>query len=65
MISIIFRNTQTTLPAGVYCDVYSGDLVNNQCTGTQITVGSDGKLFFFRNLKNEIFRQSQYKRPTK
>uniref|UniRef100_A0A914D483 Alpha-amylase C-terminal domain-containing protein n=1 Tax=Acrobeloides nanus TaxID=290746 RepID=A0A914D483_9BILA len=36
-------NTQTTLPVGTYCDVYSGELVNNQCTGTQIIVGSDGK----------------------
>lgn len=38
-----FRNTQTTLPAGDYCDVYSGDLVNNQCTGTQITVDNNGE----------------------
>ena len=39
------RFAQTCLPAGTYCDVISGDLVNNQCTGKSITVGSDGKAF--------------------
>lgn len=44
MYKLIFFG-QTCLPAGTYCDVISGDLVNNQCTGKSITVGSDGKAF--------------------
>lgn len=39
------QSLQTCLPSGTYCDVISGDLVNNQCTGKSITVGSDGKAF--------------------
>ncbi len=44
MYKLIFFG-QTCLPAGTYCDVISGDLVNNQCTGKSITVGSDGRAF--------------------
>ena len=33
---------QTGLPSGTYCDVNSGDKVNNACTGKSITVNSDG-----------------------
>uniref|UniRef100_A0A914D865 Alpha-amylase C-terminal domain-containing protein n=1 Tax=Acrobeloides nanus TaxID=290746 RepID=A0A914D865_9BILA len=41
-ISNFNLNTQTTLPPGTYCDVFSGDLVNNECTKKEIIVGSDG-----------------------
>lgn len=34
---------QTGLPAGTYCDVISGSKVGNTCTGSSITVGSDGQ----------------------
>lgn len=33
---------QTGLPAGTYCDLASGSKVGSVCTGTQVTVGSDG-----------------------
>ena len=33
---------QTGLSAGIYCDVNSGDKVNNACTGKSITVNNDG-----------------------
>ncbi|XP_058813375.1 alpha-amylase-like isoform X2 [Topomyia yanbarensis] len=33
---------QTCLPAGTYCDVISGNLVNRSCTGKKIVVGSNG-----------------------
>ncbi|XP_034653785.1 alpha-amylase-related protein [Drosophila subobscura] len=36
---------QTCLPAGVYCDVISGDLINGSCSGKSVTVGNDGRAF--------------------
>lgn len=33
---------QTGLRAGTYCDVITGDLVNNQCTGKSVIVGKNG-----------------------
>jgi alpha-amylase len=35
---------QTTLPAGVYCDVTSGDIdrTDNACTGVVVRVWADG-----------------------
>ncbi len=35
---------QTGLPGGQYCDVISGNKINNSCTGKVITVNSDGSL---------------------
>lgn len=33
---------QTSLPAGTYCDVMSGELVDGACTGGTVEVGEDG-----------------------
>lgn len=33
---------QTCLPAGVYCDIISGNLVDGSCTGKSIIVEEDG-----------------------
>jgi alpha-amylase len=33
---------QTGLSAGTYCDINSGDKVNNVCSGKSVTVNSDG-----------------------
>lgn len=33
----------TSLPAGTYCDVISGNLFNGSCTGKTVEVGNDGK----------------------
>jgi alpha-amylase len=33
---------QTGLSAGTYCDIISGEIVNNACTGKSVTVNSDG-----------------------
>uniref|UniRef100_A0A0N4ZJ63 Alpha-amylase n=1 Tax=Parastrongyloides trichosuri TaxID=131310 RepID=A0A0N4ZJ63_PARTI len=41
-----FSSVQTTLPAGFYCDIYSGDVSSNGCTGTKITVLSNGQATF-------------------
>lgn len=41
------QTLQTCLPAGTYCDVISGNVVNGQCTGKTVTVGSDGKASIF------------------
>ncbi|MDA3649225.1 alpha-amylase family protein [Saccharopolyspora indica] len=35
---------QTSLPAGTYCDVMSGELVNGSCTGATVEVGADGSV---------------------
>ncbi|XP_057650021.1 pancreatic alpha-amylase 2a5-like isoform X2 [Chionomys nivalis] len=40
------KTLQTGLPAGTYCDVISGDKINGKCTGTKVSVGSDGKAQF-------------------
>ncbi len=34
---------QTGLPQGQYCDVISGNLEQNRCTGKTITVQADGR----------------------
>ncbi|XP_055597407.1 alpha-amylase A-like [Uranotaenia lowii] len=34
---------QTGLPAGVYCDIISGDKLNHACTGRSFTVLADGR----------------------
>lgn len=36
------RSFSTGLPAGQYCDVISGDVVNGQCTGAVVTVNASG-----------------------
>ncbi|WP_019560348.1 MULTISPECIES: carbohydrate-binding module family 20 domain-containing protein [Caldimonas] len=36
------RNFKTSLPAGQYCDVISGDFNNGQCTGHVVTVDAGG-----------------------
>ncbi|KAL3892174.1 hypothetical protein ACJMK2_004408 [Sinanodonta woodiana] len=38
---------QTGLPAGQYCDVISGNYENGSCTGSSVTVNSDGTANFF------------------
>lgn len=35
----------TCLPPGTYCDVISGNLENNKCTGKVVTVGQDKKAY--------------------
>uniref|UniRef100_A0A2K6U862 Alpha-amylase n=1 Tax=Saimiri boliviensis boliviensis TaxID=39432 RepID=A0A2K6U862_SAIBB len=37
---------QTGLPAGTYCDVISGDKINDNCTGIKIYISDDGKAHF-------------------
>ncbi|XP_045522024.1 alpha-amylase 2-like isoform X2 [Pieris brassicae] len=37
------QNLQTGLPAGTYCDVISGDNVNNTCRGKTVIVSGDGR----------------------
>ena len=39
------QSLQTTLSAGSYCDVISGNKQNGGCTGKTITVGGDGKAY--------------------
>jgi len=41
------RNFQTCLPAGVYCDVISGNADGGRCTGKSITVGAGGMANIF------------------
>lgn len=38
----ITRSFKTSLPAGQYCDVISGDFSNGQCSGTTVTVDAGG-----------------------
>lgn len=33
----------TCLPEGIYCDVISGELQNNKCTGNEVFVNSRGQ----------------------
>lgn len=33
----------TCMPSGVYCDVITGGVVDNKCTGTQVTVDDNGE----------------------
>lgn len=37
---------QTGLPAGIYCDVISGDKIGDSCTGIKIYVSGDGNAHF-------------------
>ncbi|XP_076435569.1 alpha-amylase-like [Babylonia areolata] len=37
---------QTGLPAGTYCDVISGNMEGDECTGWRVEVGEDGKAWF-------------------
>lgn len=53
---ICFRTVDTKLPPGDYCDVWSGELELNQCTGKTITVDHDGLISFFLNYLLIIFR---------
>nr|AAF73435.1 alpha amylase [Zabrotes subfasciatus] len=39
----IKADLQTSLPPGTYCDVITGDISNNSCTGKTVTVRGDGK----------------------
>ncbi|OKJ10223.1 carbohydrate-binding module family 20 domain-containing protein [Kitasatospora sp. CB01950] len=41
--SAITQTFQTSLPAGLYCDVQHGDPNGGSCSGPTYTVGSDGK----------------------
>lgn len=36
------ENMQTGLPAGTYCDVITGDVVGDKCSGKSVQVGDDG-----------------------
>lgn len=54
-LSLNFKRTlQTCLPAGFYCDVISGDLNNNECSGDKIEVGEDGKADIFIPYEYEV-----------
>ncbi|XP_067950583.1 alpha-amylase B-like [Watersipora subatra] len=44
---IMQTSVTTGLPAGHYCDIISGDLLNGKCTGMTITVESDSKAKLF------------------
>ncbi|XP_046987688.1 alpha-amylase 2-like [Schistocerca americana] len=39
------QTLQTGLPGGTYCDVISGNVNGNSCTGSTITVNSDGTAY--------------------
>jgi len=43
--SSLQQSLQTCLPAGTYCDVISGDVSADQCTGKSIVVDIDGTAF--------------------
>jgi len=36
------QDLNTCLPAGTYCDVISGSLINGSCTGKSVTVNEQG-----------------------
>ena len=38
---------QTGMPAGTYCDIISGNPGESPCSGTTVTVGSDGNAEIF------------------
>ncbi|XP_004924134.1 alpha-amylase 4N [Bombyx mori] len=38
---------QTGLPSGTYCDVISGKIQGQECSGRKITVGSDGRAHIY------------------
>lgn len=37
------QKLQTGLPAGTYCDIISGNLIDNKCTGKSIHVDKNGQ----------------------
>ncbi|CAM6032043.1 unnamed protein product [Sphagnum compactum] len=41
--SVMHQTLQTSLPAGCYCDIISGTLVSNNCTGKQLFVNAAGE----------------------
>lgn len=41
------QSLQTGLPAGTYCDIASGNKVGTTCTGSSVTVGSNGVATIF------------------
>ncbi|CAG2171941.1 unnamed protein product [Oppiella nova] len=43
----IDMTNSTGLPAGTYCDIISGGLIDGKCTGKTLTVGNDGKAHIF------------------
>lgn len=45
-IRTLSETLQTGLPAGVYCDVISGQKEGNDCTGIKIQVAGDGTAYF-------------------
>jgi alpha-amylase len=47
------RTLHVCLPAGTYCDIISGELVNGRCTGKSINVDTDGKAYV-EILNNEL-----------
>ncbi len=42
--SALTRTFQTSLPAGTYCDVMAGDLVNGSCTGPAYAANGSGQV---------------------
>lgn len=38
------REFQSSLPAGTYCNVLTGEVIDGKCTGATVDVGADGKL---------------------
>ncbi|KAJ8028203.1 Pancreatic alpha-amylase [Holothuria leucospilota] len=44
--SILFETLQTGLPAGEYCDILSGDFIDESCSGRIITVDESGLATF-------------------
>ncbi|KAK9688400.1 Alpha amylase, catalytic domain [Popillia japonica] len=49
----ISQTMQTCLPAGTYCDVISGNLINGDCTGKSVTVDSSGNGYIVLNQNEE------------
>ncbi|XP_052741478.1 alpha-amylase [Bicyclus anynana] len=41
------QTLQTGLPEGLYCDIITGKNLGVECTGRKISVGSDGRAYFF------------------
>ncbi|KDR10404.1 alpha-amylase 1-like [Zootermopsis nevadensis] len=39
------QTIQTSLPAGTYCDIISGEKQGSSCTGKSVTVDTDGKAY--------------------
>jgi alpha-amylase len=45
---------QTSLPAGKYCNVIDGAKGGGKCSGSTVTVGSDGKFTFNVKKRNAV-----------